>query len=114
MLYCDSDWAGDPESKISVAGVIVYLLGVPICWRSKAQKGCYIVIQQSLVCGNVEDPRLRRVLHCHTAKLSMWQCRRSKAQKGCYIVIQQSLVCGNVGGGKRNPFYLLFVEEYVH
>jgi hypothetical protein len=39
VLYCDSDWAGDPESRISVTGFIMYLLGVPICWRSKAQKG---------------------------------------------------------------------------
>ena len=39
VSYCDSDWAGDPESRISVTGFIMYLLGVPICWRSKAQKG---------------------------------------------------------------------------
>jgi hypothetical protein len=36
VLYYKSDWAGDPESRISVAGFIMYLLGV---WRSKAQKG---------------------------------------------------------------------------
>ena len=39
VSFCDSDWAGDPESRISVTGFIMYLLGVPICWRSKAQKG---------------------------------------------------------------------------
>jgi hypothetical protein len=39
VLYCDSDWAVDPESRISVTGFIMYLLGVPIFWRSKAQKG---------------------------------------------------------------------------
>jgi hypothetical protein len=39
VLYCDSDWTGDPESRISVTGFTIYLLGVPICWRSKAQKG---------------------------------------------------------------------------
>ena len=38
-LFCDSDWAGDPETRISVTGFIVYLLNVPVCWRSKAQKG---------------------------------------------------------------------------
>jgi hypothetical protein len=27
------------ESRIIVNGLIMYLLGVPICWRSKAQKG---------------------------------------------------------------------------
>jgi hypothetical protein len=39
VSYYDSDRAGDPESRISVTGFIMYLLGVPICWRSKAQKG---------------------------------------------------------------------------
>jgi hypothetical protein len=31
VLYCDSDWAGDPESRISVTGFIMHLLGVTIC-----------------------------------------------------------------------------------
>jgi hypothetical protein len=37
--FCDSDWAGDPETRVSVTGFIIYLLSVPICWRSKSQKG---------------------------------------------------------------------------
>jgi hypothetical protein len=39
VLYSDSDWAGNPENRISVTGFIIYLLGAPICWRSKGQKG---------------------------------------------------------------------------
>jgi hypothetical protein len=31
-------YGGDKESRISVTGYIVYLLGVPICWRSKSQR----------------------------------------------------------------------------
>ena len=38
-VFCDSDWAGDPETRISVTGFIVYLQNVPVCWRSKAQHG---------------------------------------------------------------------------
>jgi hypothetical protein len=38
-IFCDSDWAGDPETRVSVTGFIIYLLNVPICWRSKSQKG---------------------------------------------------------------------------
>jgi hypothetical protein len=30
-----TDWAGDAETRISVTGFIIYLSGVPICWRSK-------------------------------------------------------------------------------
>jgi hypothetical protein len=38
-IFSDSDWAGDPETRISMTGFIVYLQNVPICWRSKAQRG---------------------------------------------------------------------------
>jgi hypothetical protein len=38
-VFSDSDWAGDPETRISVTGFIVYLQNVPICWLSKAQRG---------------------------------------------------------------------------
>jgi hypothetical protein len=37
-VYCDSDYAGDKETRISVAGYIMYLCGAPISWRSKAMK----------------------------------------------------------------------------
>jgi hypothetical protein len=38
-VFCDSDWAGDPETRVSVTGFVIYLLDVPVCWRSKSQKG---------------------------------------------------------------------------
>jgi hypothetical protein len=38
-IFCDSNWAGDPETRVSVMGFIIYLLNVPICWHSKSQKG---------------------------------------------------------------------------
>jgi hypothetical protein len=38
-VFCNSDWDGDPETRISVTGFIVYLQNVPVCWRSKAQHG---------------------------------------------------------------------------
>jgi hypothetical protein len=37
-VFCDSDWAGDSETRISVTGFILYLMNVPVCWRSKSQK----------------------------------------------------------------------------
>jgi hypothetical protein len=39
VVYSDSDWAGDPDDRISITGFIIYLLSVPICWRSKGQRG---------------------------------------------------------------------------
>jgi len=38
-VFCDSDWVGDSETRISVTGFILYLMKVPICWQSKSQKG---------------------------------------------------------------------------
>jgi hypothetical protein len=38
VIYSDSDWATDIENQIIVTGFIIFLLGVPICWRSKGQK----------------------------------------------------------------------------
>jgi hypothetical protein len=38
-VFCDSDWAGDSETRISVTGFILCLMNVPVCWRSKSQKG---------------------------------------------------------------------------
>ena len=38
VLYCDSDYAGDPDSRKSVSGYILFVRGVPVAWRSKAQR----------------------------------------------------------------------------
>jgi hypothetical protein len=37
-VYTDSEYAGDKETRISVGGYIIFLLGVPILWKSKAQR----------------------------------------------------------------------------
>ena len=38
IVYSDSDWAGDQDTRRSVSGYMIFLNGVLICWRSKAQK----------------------------------------------------------------------------
>jgi hypothetical protein len=38
-VFCDSDWAGDSETRVSVTVFILYLMNVPVCWQSKSQKG---------------------------------------------------------------------------
>jgi hypothetical protein len=38
-VFCDSDWADDSETRISVTAFILYLMNVPVCWWSKSQKG---------------------------------------------------------------------------
>jgi hypothetical protein len=38
VVYSDIDWAGDKEIRRSVSGYIIYLLGVPIFWKSKLQR----------------------------------------------------------------------------
>ena len=38
QVYTDSDWAGDRDTRLSVSGFVLYVMGVPILWRSKGQK----------------------------------------------------------------------------
>ena len=38
ICFTDSDYASDPETRRSVSGYIIYAHGVPICWKSKAQR----------------------------------------------------------------------------
>jgi hypothetical protein len=38
-VYTDSDWAGDKDNRISITGFIVFVLGVAVLWRSRAQRG---------------------------------------------------------------------------
>jgi len=37
-VYTDSDWAGDKDTRRSVSGFIIYLMEVPIMWRSRQQR----------------------------------------------------------------------------
>jgi len=37
-MYSDSDYASDKETRVSVTGYILFLMGVPIVWKSKAQR----------------------------------------------------------------------------
>ena len=46
-VFCDSDFAGDKETRISVAGYIMYLCGVPISWRSKAMKSVTLLSSEA-------------------------------------------------------------------
>ena len=38
ICFTDSDYASDPVSRKSVSGYIIYVKGVPVCWRSKSQR----------------------------------------------------------------------------
>jgi hypothetical protein len=38
VVYAESDWAGDKEDHCSVSGYVIFILGVPIMWKSKSQK----------------------------------------------------------------------------
>jgi len=38
MVFLDSDYTGDTKTRISVTGFCVFLMGVPISWKSCAQR----------------------------------------------------------------------------
>ena len=37
VMYTDSDWAGDKETRKSITGYILFVLGCPVLWRSRQQ-----------------------------------------------------------------------------
>ena len=37
-VFCDSDYAGDADTRISVTGYCLFLMGVPVSWNSRSQK----------------------------------------------------------------------------
>jgi len=37
-IFSDSNYAGDNDTRVSVTGYCIFLLGVPIVWKSKSQK----------------------------------------------------------------------------
>ncbi len=38
-MLSDSDYGGDPDTRISVTGYCLYILGALVLWKSKAQTG---------------------------------------------------------------------------
>ena len=37
VVYSDSDWAGDAETRKSISGYVIFLMGCPIFWKSRQQ-----------------------------------------------------------------------------
>jgi hypothetical protein len=56
-------------SQISVIGFIIYLLGVPICWRFKSQK-----------------QGEGRALHFQAVRLNTWQSLRQSSKFALFII----------------------------
>jgi hypothetical protein len=39
VVYSDSNWAGDADTRVSVTRYIIYVMECAVsCWKSKAQK----------------------------------------------------------------------------
>jgi hypothetical protein len=71
VSYCNSNWAGDAETRKSVTGLIIYLLGVPICWRSKGQKVIYLSSYEAEYVANSEAVKEIRFIHYFLGSIGM-------------------------------------------
>ncbi len=55
----DSDFAGDKETRVSIASFVIYLLGLPISWRSKGMRSVtlssshaeYVALSEAAILG---------------------------------------------------------------
>ena len=45
--FCDSDFAGDKETRISVTGFVIYVMGALISWRSRGQKSVTLLSSEA-------------------------------------------------------------------
>ena len=39
QAFCNLDYSGDREKRLSITGYIIYLMGVAIAWKARAQRG---------------------------------------------------------------------------
>jgi len=46
-VFSDSDYAGDAETRISITGFCVFLMGVPISWKSQAQRSMTLLSNEA-------------------------------------------------------------------
>jgi hypothetical protein len=57
LIYTDSDWAGDKDSRKSVTGYILYLMNVPILWKSRLQKTVALSSTEAEYSHSAKQPR---------------------------------------------------------
>jgi hypothetical protein len=62
-IFCDSNWAGNPKKRVSVMGFIIYLLNIPICWRSKSQKGVTLLSTEAKYVAISEAVKEHKFIH---------------------------------------------------
>ena len=63
VVFSDSDWADDPETRISITGYIIYFMGVAICWKSKSQKGVTLSSSEAELVALSEAVKEVRFIH---------------------------------------------------
>ena len=47
MMYTDSNYAGNKETRISVTGYILFFMGIPIIWKSKCQRNITLLSSEA-------------------------------------------------------------------
>ena len=47
VMYSNSDWALDCQGRKNISGYILYIYGMPICWRSRGQKSVALLLSEA-------------------------------------------------------------------
>jgi hypothetical protein len=128
LSYSDSDWAGNPENRISVTGFIIYLLGAPICWRSKGQKGVtlssseakYVAMSEAvkeirfiyfLLKGMRVDVKLPIIVRCDNVGAIFMDENSSSGIRTRHIDTRYHFVCEHVDDGLIE---IVFVKSSIN
>ena len=63
IAFSDSDFGGDKETRISIAGFVLCLVGVPISWRSKGMKSVTLSLSEAECVALLEAAKEIKFVH---------------------------------------------------
>jgi len=73
-IFLDSDYARDSETRISVTGFCVFLMGVPISWKSRAQRNVTLSSSEAEFMAKLPKRSSSSSKCCSPLELR-WSCR---------------------------------------
>ncbi len=113
ICFSDSDYAGDPDSRRSIYGFVLYIHGVPIIWRSKGQHSV------ALSCSEAEWIAVSEAVKEVVFVLQLLQSMKIKVKLLTIVCVDNvgaifmTKNITNTGHSKHIDIHYKFVKEYI-